>query len=202
MRRRNLILAMGGATALAAAGGLGLALSRRDGAKAGSVAASGEASIGGPFTLEDTGGEVFTDRNLLGKPSVVYFGFTYCPEVCPTTLTALSAWMKALGPDADKLNVVFITVDPERDTPKQLGLYLSSFDHRIRGLTGTPAQVAQAAKDYLVYYQKVTLDGGGYTMDHSTGLYLMDRQGHLQDLIAYQEPSDDALAKLRRLIGG
>jgi protein SCO1/2 len=199
MRRRAFLLACAGAIAAGALCVLGFEALR---GRSPSSGVPGSAAIGGPFTLVDTQGKVFTDRDLLGRPSVVYFGFTYCPEVCPTTLAALSAWMRALGPDADKLNVVFVTVDPERDTPRQMGLYLSSFDHRIRGLTGAPAQVAQAAKAYLVYYQKVPLDGGSYTMDHSTGVYLMDRQGHLQDLIAYQEPSAQALAKLKRLIGG
>jgi protein SCO1/2 len=156
--------------------------------------------LGGPFTLVDQHGRAVTDRDLRGKPTVMFFGFTYCPEVCPTTLTALTAWMKALGPDADKLNAVYVTIDPERDTPKQLALYLSSFDPRIRGLTGTPAQVAQIAHEYGVYYQKVPLDGGGYTMDHSSAVYLMDARGGFAGVIGYQEPSAQAVSQLRALV--
>ena len=156
--------------------------------------------LGGPFTLVDQHGRPVTDRDLKGKPTVMFFGFTYCPEVCPTTLAALTAWMKALGPDADRLNVVYVTIDPERDTPKQLALYLSSFDPRIRGLTGTPAQIAQIAHEYGVYYQKVPLAGGGYTMDHSSAVYLMDARGGFQGVIGYQEPARQALAQLRALV--
>ncbi|MBV9510336.1 MAG: SCO family protein [Caulobacteraceae bacterium] len=156
--------------------------------------------IGGPLILVDQHGRVITDRDLEGKPTVVFFGFTYCPEVCPTTLTALTAWMKALGPDADKLNVVYVTIDPERDTPKQLALYLSSFDPRIRGLTGTPAQIPQIAHEYGVYYQKIPLSGGGYTMDHSSAVYLMDARSAFEGVIGYQEPTPQALAQLRALV--
>lgn len=166
------------------------------------AAIPGQAQIGGPFTLVDQTGRTVTDKDLKGKPTAMFFGFTYCPEICPTTLGALTAWMKALGPDADKLNVVYVTIDPERDTPKQMGLYLTSFDPRIRGLSGTPAQVAKIAKAYKVYYQKVPLAGGGYTMDHSSAIYLMDAHGDFSGVITYQEPSDQALAKLRKLIRG
>jgi protein SCO1/2 len=162
--------------------------------------AGSSSKLGGPFTLVDQHGRAVTDRDLKGKPTVMFFGFTYCPEVCPTTLAALTAWMKALGPEADKLNVVYVTIDPERDTPRQLALYLSSFDPRIRGLTGSPAQVAQIAREYGVYYQKIPLAGGGYTMDHSSSIYLMDARGGFQGVIGYQEPTPQALAQLRALV--
>lgn len=161
---------------------------------------SGAARVGGRFTLVDTQGRTVTEKDLLGKPTVYDFGFTYCPEVCPTTLAAMTNWLKALGPDADKLNLVFVSIDPERDTPHQLGLYLSNFDPRIRGLTGSPKVVAEAAHDFNVYYQKVALDGGSYTMDHSTTVYLMDRKGQFRDVIGYKEPDADAIAKLREII--
>jgi protein SCO1/2 len=164
------------------------------------VVSTGTASIGGPFSLTDQNGHTVTDRDLLGKPAVVFFGFTYCPEVCPTTLTNLTAWLKTLGPDADKLNVVFITVDPARDTPKQLKAYLSAFDPRIRGLTGSEPAIAKVARAYRVYYQKVPLAGGGYTVDHSSMIYLMDAAGRFVEPIGYGETSDRALASLRRLI--
>jgi protein SCO1/2 len=157
-------------------------------------------SIGGPFALTDQFGRPVTDQDLRGKPTLMFFGFTYCPDVCPTTLAALTSWMATLGPNADRLNVVYVTVDPERDTAKQLARYLSSFDHRIRGLTGTPAQIAQIAREYQVYYEKVPLDGGGYTVDHSSAIYLMDARGEFSGVIAYEEPSAQALAKIRALL--
>lgn len=156
--------------------------------------------IGGPFNLIDMNGRPVTEKSLLGKPTAIFFGFTYCPEVCPTTLTDLTAWLKALGPDADKLNVVFVSVDPERDTPEQLRLYLSNFDRRIQGFTGTPEAVAKAAKVYRVYYQKVPQDGGGYTIDHSSAVYLFDAEGRFVAPIAYQSPPDRAVGQLRALL--
>lgn len=158
--------------------------------------------IGGPFALVDMNGKPVTEKSLLGKPTAIFFGFTYCPEVCPTTLTDITAWLKALGPDADKLNVVFVSVDPERDTPEQLRLYLSNFDPRIQGFTGTPEAVAKAAKAYRVYYQKVPQDGGGYTIDHSSAVYLFDADGHFVAPIAYQSPPERALGQLRDLLKG
>ena len=160
---------------------------------------SGAADIGGPFTLVDQHGQPFTNKELRGKPSLVFFGFTYCPEVCPTTLTHISAWLKALGPDADKLNVVFISIDPERDTPGQLANYLASFDPRIRGLTGTQAQVDNVADEYRVYHRKVPLPGGSYTMDHSAVIYALGRGGGVSGVLTYDEPDARALAAIRAL---
>lgn len=157
------------------------------------------ASIGGPFTLTDDNGATVTEKALAGKPYAMYFGYTYCPEVCPTTLLDLSRWIKALGPDADKLNYVFVTIDPERDTVKLMHSYLSSFDKHIRGYTGTPAQIAQIASEYRVYYKKVPSDDGGYTMDHSAIIYLMRRDGTFDSVIPYQEKDDVAVAKLKNL---
>lgn len=157
--------------------------------------------IGGPFALIDQDGKPVTDRTFLGKPTVYYFGFTYCPEVCPTTLGHLAAWMKALGPDADKLNVVFVSIDPERDTPSKLKAYLSAYDPRFRGLTGSSEAVAAAAHQFNVYYNKVPLDDGGYTVDHSTTLYLMDARGNFVEPIGYDEDSKMAIASLKALVG-
>ena len=134
---------------------------------------SRRAPIGGPFTLTDDNGATVTEKTLAGKPYAMYFGYTYCPDVCPTTLFDLSRWIQKLGPDADKLDYVFVTVDPERDTAKLMHDYLSSFDQHIRGFTGTPAQIANIAKEYRVYYKKVPTDDGSYTMDHSAIIYLM-----------------------------
>jgi protein SCO1/2 len=156
--------------------------------------------IGGPFTLVDDAGATVTEKTLAGKPYTMYFGYTFCPDVCPTTLLDLSRWIKKLGPDADKLNYVFVTVDPERDTVQSLHVYLSSFDKRIRGYTGTPAEIAQIAKEYRVYYQKVPTEGGGYTVDHSAIIYLMGSDGKFVTMIPYQKEDVSALAKLRNVV--
>jgi protein SCO1/2 len=156
--------------------------------------------IGGPFQLVDTNGRPVTEKALLGKPTAIFFGFTYCPEVCPTTMTEMTAWLKALGPDADKLNVVFVSVDPERDTPQQLKLYLSNFDHRIQGFTGSPDAVAKMAKAYRVYYQKTPTDGGGYTVDHSSAIYLFDAKGRFVEPIGYGGSPERGLAQLKALL--
>jgi protein SCO1 len=155
--------------------------------------------IGGPFTLVDDTGATVTEKNIAGKPYVMYFGYTFCPDVCPTTLLDLSRWIKKLGPDADRLNYVFVTVDPERDTVQSMHAYLSSFDKRIRGYTGTPAEIAQIAKEYRVYYKKVLMEDGGYTMDHSAVLYLMGQDGKLVTVIPFQEDDASAIAKLKNL---
>ena len=157
------------------------------------------APIGGPFTLTDDTGATVTEKTLAGKPYAMYFGYTFCPDVCPTTLFDLSRWIKKLGPDADKLNYVFVTVDPERDTVKSMHAYLSSFDKHIRGYTGTPAQIAQIAKAYRVYYKKVPTDDGSYTMDHSAIIYLMGPDNKFVTIIAYQEADASAIAKLKNL---
>ncbi len=183
--------------AVALAGGAWLA-SRPVPAK---VESFGEPSVGGPFQLVDQHGAVVTDKALKGRPSLVFFGFTYCPEVCPTTLTHMSAWLKALGPDADKLNVLFISVDPDRDTPAQMAKYLSAFDPRIRGLTGTQAQTDKVADEYHVYHKKVPLPGGSYTVDHSAVIYELGRDGKFAGVLTYEEPDSEALGSIRKLIG-
>lgn len=152
--------------------------------------------------LTDHRGQPFTAADLKGKPTAIFFGFTYCPEICPTTLLDMGARLQALGEDADRLNVVFVTIDPERDTPKQLAAYLSSFDPRIRGVSGTPDQIDRMAKGFRVYYRKVETGEGEYTMDHSTAVYLMDAKGRFVGPIGYQEPADRAVASLKRLIEG
>ncbi|MCG6859543.1 MAG: SCO family protein [Salaquimonas sp.] len=160
------------------------------------------AKIGGPFTLERTDGSVITEKDLAGKPYAMFFGFTHCPEVCPTTLWEATGWMKQLGADADKFTLYFVTVDPERDTGEFMAEYLTSFDPRIVGLTGTPEQIEQIKKDYRVYARKVPLDDGDYTMDHTASMYLMHGDGSFAGTIAYQENGETALKKLRRLIDG
>jgi protein SCO1/2 len=152
--------------------------------------------------LVDQKGAPFTAADLKGRPSVVFFGFTYCPEICPTTLLDITRWLGTLGRDADKLNVVFVTIDPARDTPGQMATYLTSFDSRIRGVSGTPAEIDKMAKGFRVYYRRVDTGGGDYTMDHSTAVYLLDAKGRFVEPIGYQEPADRAVAKLKRLAAG
>jgi protein SCO1/2 len=134
-------------------------------------------AIGGSFRLEDQSGKPVSDQDMKGRPYLVFFGYTHCPDVCPATLFEISEVMKALGHDADRAAALFITVDPERDTPAVLKDYLSNFDPHLRGLTGDPAAVAAALKAYRVYAKKVPTDGGDYTMDHTAVVYLMDKDG-------------------------
>lgn len=157
--------------------------------------------IGGAFTMTDQRGRTITDQDIRGKPTMMFFGFTSCPDICPTTLSDMTGWLEELGPAADGLNAVFVSVDPERDTVEQMARYLSLFDPRILGLTGTPAQLEQMARNYRFYYRRVPLDGGGYTMDHTAMVYLLDRAGRFASTIDYHENRQTALPKLRRLIG-
>jgi len=157
------------------------------------------ASVGGPFTLVDHNGKRVTERDLLGKPSLVFFGFTHCPDVCPTTLYEASGWLEALGRKAEGLNITFVSVDPERDTVPVLAEYMKSFPG-IRGLTGTPEEVAGAAKAYRIYSRKVPTEGG-YTMDHSAAVLMMTASGDFFGTITPQESKEQALAKLKRLLG-
>jgi len=161
--------------------------------------ASAGATLGGPFELVDMAGKPVTEKSLLGKPTAIFFGFTYCPEVCPTTLMELTAALGALGPDADRLNIVFVSVDAARDTPEQMKLYLSNFDPRIQGFTGTPEAIAKAAKAYRIYYREVPVEGGTYTVDHSSSVYLFDARGRFVEPIAYGAPHERVVAQLRSL---
>lgn len=163
---------------------------------------TGVAAIGGPFRLTDHSGEAVTNDSLKGCPFAVFFGFTHCPDVCPTTMWEMSELLAALGdaPGASELRVYFVTVDPERDTRELLRSYIQSFDERIVGLTGSPDEIAAVAKAFRAYYAKVPTADGRYTLNHTATVYLMGRDGHFVSALAYQEPRDAALAKLRRLI--
>jgi protein SCO1 len=156
------------------------------------------AAIGGPFKLTDQNGNQVTDKDMKGRPFLVFFGFTHCPDVCPTTLFEVSEILRALGPDADRTHALFITVDPERDTPAVMKDYLSSFDPHLSGLTGDAAAVAAVAKAYRVYFKKVPLDQGGYTMDHTAIVYLMDKQGRFVAPFSLKRTAEAAAADLRR----
>jgi protein SCO1 len=156
------------------------------------------AAIGGPFKLVDQDGNQVTDKDMKGRPFLVFFGFTHCPDVCPTTLFEVSEILRALGPDAERTRALFITVDPERDTPAVMKDYLSSFDPHLSGLTGDAAAVAAVAKAYRVYFKKVPLDQGGYTMDHTAIVYLMDKQGRFVAPFSLKRTTEAAAADLRR----
>jgi protein SCO1/2 len=158
------------------------------------------AAIGGPFTLTDQDGHTVTDQDLKGQPFLVFFGFTHCPDVCPTTLFEVSEILHALGPDADRLRAFFITVDPERDTPGVMKDYLSSFDPHLSGLTGDVGAVAAVAKAYRVYFKKVPLEQGGYTMDHTAIVYLMDKDGRFVSPFNVKRTTAAAAADLRRYL--
>ncbi len=156
------------------------------------------AAIGGPFNLIDQNGQPFSDKDLKGKSFLVFFGFTHCPDVCPTTLFEISEILRNLGPEADHTAALFISVDPERDTPQAMRDYLASFDPHIRGLTGDAAALTAVAKAYRVYYKKVPLEGGDYTMDHTAIVYLMDKEGRFVAPFNMRRTVDVAAADLRQ----
>jgi len=157
-------------------------------------------AVGGPFNLLDQNAKPITDRDMKGRPFLVFFGFTHCPDVCPTTLFDISETLRALGPDADRIGALFVTVDPERDTPAVLKDYLSSFDPRVIGVTGDPAAVASMEKAYRVYAKKVPLDGGGYTMDHTALVYLMNKDGAFVAPFNMKRRPEEAAADLKRYL--
>jgi protein SCO1 len=155
-------------------------------------------SVGGPFELINQEGKTVTDVDFRGKPLLVFFGFTHCPDICPTTLFEVSEVFNRLGADAEKVNAIFVTVDPERDTPEKLKLYLSSFHPRISALSGSEAQIEAIKKVYYVYAKRVPLDGGGYTMDHTSIVYLMDKQGKFIAPFNLKRDADAAATDLKR----
>jgi cytochrome oxidase Cu insertion factor (SCO1/SenC/PrrC family) len=156
---------------------------------------SGTALVGGPFTLTDQTGRKVTEKDFLGKYLLVFFGYTYCPDICPTELQVMSAALDSLGPKADAIQPVFITVDPQRDTPEVLKQYIGNFHPRLVGLTGTPEEIASVAKTYRVFFSRVDNSAPDtYLMDHSTIMYLMDPQGKFLKHFSYSTDSA-ALAK-------
>jgi cytochrome oxidase Cu insertion factor (SCO1/SenC/PrrC family) len=162
----------------------------------------GAPTIGGSFSLVDQDGRPVTQDTLKGKPTLIYFGFTYCPDVCPTSLLLMETAVEKLGPDAvKKVNLVFITVDPERDTPEVLKGYVTNFGPTFIGLTGTPEQVAEAARSFRVYYQKVPgKDGGPYLMDHSSIVYLLDRNARFVTHFTHEAKAEAITAGVERLL--
>ncbi len=169
------------------------------------VAAEGAkpgAPLGGSFQLVDDKGEPATQAIFRDKPSVTLFGYTHCPDVCPTGLSEMSRWAEELGPDADKLRFVFVTVDPERDTENVMHDYVSAFSDHIVGVTGAPDAVHAMVKSYHIYSRKVPMEGGDYSMDHTASMILQDAKGNFVGTIGPSEKHEAGLAKLKRLVAG
>ncbi|HET7680444.1 MAG TPA: SCO family protein [Xanthobacteraceae bacterium] len=167
-------------------------------AQRGSVPAPQASAVGGPFKLIDQNGRPVTEQDVKGKPFLVFFGFTHCPDVCPTTLFDISEVFRNLGPDADRAAALFVTVDPERDTPEAIKNYLSSFDPHLRGLTGDEAAVDGVIRAYRAYARKVQNPDGSYTMDHTALVYLMDKEGRFVAPFNLKRRPEDSAADLRR----
>ena len=161
-------------------------------------AISTASAIGGPFQLVDQNGSAVSDKSLPGKPTIIFFGFTHCPDVCPTALFEMSEVLKAMGPDASRVNAFFVSVDPERDTPQVMKDYLGSFDPSLKGLTGSPEAVAAMEKIYRAYARKVPLKDGDYTMEHTGVVYLMDGKGRfVRPFKVDREPAAAAMDLLK-----
>lgn len=158
------------------------------------------APIGGAFELTDHTGKRFASAQLSGRPYALFFGFTHCPDICPTTLLEMTNHMVALGPRADRLAVLFVTVDPERDKAEHLAVYLKNFDPRIVGLTGTAEEINRVARQFRAVYEKVPTSSG-YTMNHTALVYLMDGSGKIAGTFSFQEPEATQRQKLERLVG-
>lgn len=159
-------------------------------------------TIGGPIHLQNQDGAAFDSASLAGKPYAVFFGFTHCPQVCPTTLSDISQATDEIGADARNFTTLFISIDPERDTAPVMKEYISNFTGNIVGLTGTPEQVAEVAKEFRVFYKKVPTSDGSYTMDHTAVVYLMDRHGEFRSVITYNEDRGEYVRKIQEVVSG
>lgn len=155
--------------------------------------------IGGPFTLTGSNGKPFSSVSLSGKPYAIFFGFTHCPDVCPTTLARMVKLRNELGGTGLPFEILFVTVDPERDGPAEIGKYAELFNSPVVGLTGTPAQIAQVKKQFGIFSGKVPDENGGYSVDHTATVLLFDRNGRFTGTIAPEEQESAALAKLKRI---
>jgi protein SCO1/2 len=170
--------------------------------QAGPVASAGSGvSIGGPFTLTDQAGAAVTEKTYDGSYRLIYFGYTFCPDACPTELGVMAQAIETMGPAGQKVQPIFITIDPDRDTVQQLKGYVPLFDKRLVGLTGTPQQIAAVAKAYKVYYAKADqpgVDTKSYGMNHSSFVYLMDPKGRFLTVFSSDTDSDKMAAEIRR----
>lgn len=155
--------------------------------------------FGAPFTLIDQDGAEITEAAFRGHPSVVFFGFTRCPEVCPTTLFELDGWLTKMGDESKDIRAFFVSVDPERDNPETLKAYIGGFSDKFVGITGDPGKVAEMAKAFKIFVRKVDTGDGDYTVDHTASILMLNRDGSFFGTIAYEENADTAIVKLRRL---
>lgn len=197
MTRTKTILLGLGVSVLALGGGIGLR-QVMDARTPTSVVAT---ELGEPFTLIDHNGAPITEAAFTGKPSLLFFGFTHCPDVCPTTIYDMESWLTDLDVGDDAINAYFITVDPERDTPAFLKDYLEPQSDRIIGITGAPQDVWAMAKSWRVYFQKRPLGEGDYTMDHYAATFVLNADGAVVDLISYGEDAEIAKAKISNVLG-
>jgi len=156
--------------------------------------------IGGQFSLTAADGTEVTDRSFPGKWLLLYFGFTFCPDACPTALNTIAGVLDELGPLAERIQPIFITVDPERDTPSVIAQYVKAFDPRLIGLTSSTAQIAAATRDFHVFYQVRQLGNEEYAIDHSSYIYVVDPDGRVVDLITGNVPGHPVAAELKRLV--
>nr|WP_255609020.1 SCO family protein [Methylosinus sp. Sm6] len=152
------------------------------------------------FRLTSTSGAIVDETTMRGRPYAAFFGFTQCPQVCPATLLELTHAIQSLGPEAANLAIVFVTLDPERDTPKALSDFIAPFDGRVIALTGSQTEIARAAQAFRVYFRKSPLDGGGYTIDHTTLVYLVDRHGRVRDGVSLMDHRGMATRRLRAFL--
>jgi protein SCO1 len=162
------------------------------------VAPAGKA-FGAPFELTDQNGQIITEKAFQGHPTAVFFGFTHCPEVCPTTLFEMNGWFAKMGKDGENIKAYFVSVDPERDTPEILKAYVSNVTSRVTGITGDPVKVAAMVKSFGVFAKKVPTEDGSYTMDHTASVFLLNSAGDFHGTIAWGENPDNALEKMKRL---
>ena len=156
--------------------------------------------LGSPFSLVSHTGEVITEQAFQGTPSAVFFGFTHCPEICPTTLNDLANARQALAEGRDKLQIVFITLDPERDTVDVLKDFIPYFGDQVTGITGKPQHVLQLAKDWGIFWERIETSGGGYTLNHTSTIFLLNGQGRMTGTIDISEPTDVVEDKLKKLV--
>jgi protein SCO1 len=191
-------LILGAVAAILLAGGGGAAL--RTASRSSDAPLATGFSVGGPFTLTANDGSTVTDQTYRGKWLLIYFGYTYCPDACPTSLNEISQAMAKLGAKADQIQPLFITIDPGRDTPETMANYVRAFDPRIIGLTGTPAQIAQVAKEFQVYYERHKTDDGSYLMDHTSLIYVMNPRGQFVRLFPGDMTGERMAQYLRELV--
>ncbi|MGL4397196.1 MAG: SCO family protein [Hyphomicrobium sp.] len=202
MSKRMIVLAVLGILGGGALAYLLTALPGGPQQNSGVVTTTGKALIGGPFSLTDHTGKRVTEKDFLGRPMLVFFGFTHCPDICPSGLQVISAAIDKIGAKADELVPVFITLDPARDTPEKLSEYVKSFHPRIVGLTGSAEDVAAAAKTYRVFYQKIDdeKNPGAYTIDHAAIIYLMGKDGAFVSLVPHTTNVDQVAAVIEKAL--